>query len=162
MSRFGSSTKQLLMCTPCVHRPNVTGKADAGKQFTWRRLRKWGNSGRSFVLSLFISWPWERVSYWSRTYFFIYWPLPAHRSFEPVSLCIWLKCATQAVPPKKEQNKNQYPSFDKTNRQLIPNVEVQRCKFQTTGLAHRCLKYAIFIGRLWSRNNWNAYWAGDN
>ena len=51
MSRFGSSTKQLFMCTPYVHRPNVTGKADAGKQFTWRRLRKWGNSGQSFVLS---------------------------------------------------------------------------------------------------------------
>ena len=51
MSRFGSSTKQLFMCTPCVHRPNVTGKANAGKQFTWRRLRKWGNSGQSFVLS---------------------------------------------------------------------------------------------------------------
>ena len=157
MSRFGSCTKQLFMCTPWVHRPNVTGKADAGKQFTWRRLRKWGNSGRSFVLSLFISWPWERVSYWSWTYLFIYLLLPAqwaHRSFGPVSLASGLSV--------QEENKNQRPSFDQAIRQHIPNVEVQRCKFKTTGLAHRCLKYAIFIGRLWSRNNWNAYWAGDN
>ena len=115
MSRFGSSTKQLFMCTPWVHRPNVTGKADAGKQFTWRQLRKWGNSGRSFVLSLFISWPWERVSYWSRTYFFIYWLLPAHRSFGPVSLASGLSCNSSC--PSEKRTKQKPISLIRQNKQ---------------------------------------------